>query len=154
MPWIRSLLSLNKYVWQRSVTCSYLCPCHRHLPAITSQWCHNERVGVSNHKRLDCLLNHLFRCRWKKTSKLCVTGLCEGNSQFPAQRAGNTENVSIWWRHYERHMLSSPQANPHRREWARERCRIISESAMFEDCRKKVTDYDTYYRDCLYDACA
>ena len=35
----------------------------------------------------------------KKTSKLHVTGLCEGNSpvtgEFPAQRASNTENVSI-----------------------------------------------------------
>ena len=24
------------------------------------QWRHNERDGVSNHRRLDCLLNHLF----------------------------------------------------------------------------------------------
>ena len=41
----------------------------------------------------------------KKTSKLRVTGLCEGNSsvtgEFPAQRASNAENVSIWWRHQE-----------------------------------------------------
>ena len=33
-----------------------------------------------------------------------VTGLCAGNSpvtgEFPAQRASNAENVSIWWRHY------------------------------------------------------
>ena len=41
----------------------------------------------------------------KKTSKLRVTGLCEGNSpvtdEFPAQRAAsNAENVSIWWRHH------------------------------------------------------
>ena len=39
----------------------------------------------------------------KNTSKLCVTGLFEGNSpltgEFPAQRASNAENVSIWWRH-------------------------------------------------------
>ena len=39
-----------------------------------------------------------------KTSKLCITGLCEGNSavtgEFPAQRASNAENISIWWRHY------------------------------------------------------
>ena len=42
----------------------------------------------------------------KKKSKLCVTGLCEGNSlvtgEFPTQRAYNAENVSIWWRHYDR----------------------------------------------------
>ena len=60
-----------------------------------SQWRHNERDGVSNHRRNDCLLNHLFRRRSKKTSKLRVTGLCEGNSQ----RASNAGNVSIWWRH-------------------------------------------------------
>ena len=40
----------------------------------------------------------------KKTSKLRVTGLCVGNSpvtdEFPAQRASNAENVSIWWRHH------------------------------------------------------
>ena len=39
----------------------------------------------------------LFRHRSKKTSKLCVTGLCVGNSrmtsEFPAQMASNTENV-------------------------------------------------------------
>ena len=44
------------------------------------------------------------RRRSKKTSKLRVTGLCEGNSpvtgEFPAQRASNAENVSILWRHH------------------------------------------------------
>ena len=65
------------------------------------QWRHNDRDGVSNHQPHDCLLNHLFRLSWKKTSKLRITGLCEGNSlgtrEFPAQRASNVENVSIWW---------------------------------------------------------
>ena len=63
-------------------------------------WRHNERDGVSNHQPHDCLLNRLFRRRSKKTSKLRVTGLCEGNSQdsgeFPAQRTSNAENVSIY----------------------------------------------------------
>ena len=71
--------------------------------AVPLEWRHNERVGVSNRRRLDCLLNRLFRRRSKKLSKLRVTGLCEGNSpgtgEFPAQRASNAENVSIWWRH-------------------------------------------------------
>ena len=62
--------------------------------------------GISNYRRLDGLLNRLFRCRSKKTSKLCVTGLSKGNSpvtgEFPSQRASNTENVSIWWRHHVR----------------------------------------------------
>ena len=49
--------------------------------------------------------NRLFRRRSKKTWKLYVTGLCEGNSpvirEFPAQMASNAENVSIWWRHHD-----------------------------------------------------
>ena len=73
--------------------------------SMTLQWRHNEHDGVSNHKPYDCLLNRLFRCRSKKTSKLRVTGLCEENlpvtSEFPSQRASNAENVSIWWRHHE-----------------------------------------------------
>ena len=44
------------------------------------QWRHNERNGVSNHQPHDCLFNRLFRHKSKKTSKLPVTGLCEGNS--------------------------------------------------------------------------
>ena len=68
------------------------------------QWRHNGHDGVSNHQPRDCLLNRLFKRRSKKTSKLRVTGLCEGNSpvtgEFPSQRASNAENVSIWWRHH------------------------------------------------------
>ena len=46
---------------------------------ITLHWCHNESDGVSNHRRLGCLLKRLFRRRRsKKTSKLRLTGLCEG----------------------------------------------------------------------------
>ena len=52
---------------------------------------------------LDGLFNRLFRHRSKKASKLCVTGLCEGNpvvtGGFPSQRTSNAENVSICWRH-------------------------------------------------------
>ena len=40
----------------------------------------------------------------KKTSKLRVIGLCEGNPPvscgFPTQKVGNTENISIWWRQH------------------------------------------------------
>ena len=68
------------------------------------RWRHNGNDGVSNHQPHHCLLNHLFGCRSKKTSKLRVTGLCAGNSlgtcEFPAQMASNAENVSIWWRHH------------------------------------------------------
>ena len=55
---------------------------------------------LSNHWSHDCLFNRVFRCRSKKTSKLCVTGLCVGNSpvtgEFPAQMASDTENVSVF----------------------------------------------------------
>ena len=68
------------------------------------QWRHNEHDGVSNHRRLDCLLNRLFGRRSKKTSKLRVNGLCEGNPSvtrgISSQRASNAESVSIWWRHH------------------------------------------------------
>ena len=50
---------------------------------VSLQWCHNERNGVWNHRRLDCLLNRLFRRKSKKSSKLRVTSLCEGNPPLP-----------------------------------------------------------------------
>ena len=49
--------------------------CRRDLTK-SLQWRHNGHDGFSNHQPHDCLLNRLFRCR----SKLCVTGLCAGNS--------------------------------------------------------------------------
>ena len=68
------------------------------------QWRHNGHDCVSNHQPHDCLLNGLFRCRSKKTWKLCVTDLCAENSQgtgeFSAQMASNAEDVSISWRHH------------------------------------------------------
>ena len=71
----------------------------------TLQWRHNEHDGVANHQPHDCLLNRLSRRSSKKISKLRVSGLCARNSlvtgEFPAQRASNAENVSIWWRHHE-----------------------------------------------------
>ena len=82
----------------------------------TLQWRHNVRDGVSNHQPHDCLLNRLFRRRSEKTSNLRVTGFCEGNSpvtgEFPAQRASNAENVSIWWRHHEKRNLLLSQFPP------------------------------------------
>ena len=62
---------------------------HRQVPARTLKslrW-----RTVAKHQRLDCLHNRLFRRRSKKTLKLRVTGLCEGNPPvtggFPSQRA-------------------------------------------------------------------
>ena len=74
----------------------------QHSTLFALQWRHDEHDGVSNHRRLDCLLNRLSRLRSKETSKLRVTGLCEGNPPvtggFPSQRSLNAENVSISWR--------------------------------------------------------
>ena len=86
--------------------------CHAQFPqkykpwqmSYALQWSHNESNGISNHRHhWHCLPNRLFRRRPMKTSKLHVTGLCEGNwpmtGEFPAQRASHVENISIWWRH-------------------------------------------------------
>ena len=58
------------------------------------------------------LSNRLFRCRSKKTSELCVTDRYVGNSpvttEFPAQMASNTENVTILWRHHGHRTCVSP----------------------------------------------
>ena len=34
-----------------------------------------------------------------------------GTGEFPAQRASNAENVSIWWRHHDVTMLAWPSEN-------------------------------------------
>ena len=84
------------------------------------QWRHNEHDGVSNHQPHNCLLKCLFRCWSKQTSTLRVTGLREGNSpvtgEFPAQRASNAENVSIWWRHHVLALTGYRVSNP--RKWS------------------------------------
>ena len=62
---------------------------------MTLEWRHNGHDGVSNHQPEHCFLNRLFRRRSQKTSKLCVTGFCVGNSpvtgEFPTQMASNAE---------------------------------------------------------------
>ena len=102
--------SCNKWAFSKYLYCGQFgqAPTTRMIPALQLghplQWRHNERGGASDHRRLECLLNRLFRCRSKQTSKLRVTDFCEGNSpvtsEFPAQRASNAENVSIWLRHH------------------------------------------------------
>ena len=54
----------------------------------TLQWRHSERDGVSNHQPHNYLFNRLFKRRTKKTSKLRVTGLCEGNSPVNSPHKG------------------------------------------------------------------
>ena len=82
----------------------------RWCSVLSLQWRHNEHDGVSNHQPHDCLLNCIFRRRWKKTSKRRVTGLCEGIHQWPVnsphkgpvtRKMFPFEDVIIWswWRH-------------------------------------------------------
>ena len=94
---LKIILRLNDHIDIHVYIYVYLC-------IYPLQWRHNECDGISNHQPHDYSLNRLFRHRSKKISKLCLTGLCAGNSlvtgEFPAQRASNVEYVSIWWCHH------------------------------------------------------
>ena len=121
--WISiNLIYLNKYLYPTLITYFFISYfswslehigwgvialqniCHFVRQLCSLRWSHNGCNSVSNHQPHDCLLNRLFKRRSKKTSKLCVTGLCVGNSpgtgEFPAQMASYAENGSIWWRHH------------------------------------------------------
>ena len=71
--------------------CIYMC---RQIPI---QWGHNECHELS--WRLNCLLNRLFRRTSKKTSKLAVTGLCEGIHPWVAQAITWTNTSKDLWHH-------------------------------------------------------
>ena len=104
--WIYVALGRKSYlVYPYSQGHEFTCTLQDHTRRhIALQWRHNGRNGVPNHQLQHCLLNRLFGHRWKRTSKLRVTGLCAGNlpvtGEFPAQMAIDAENVSIWWRHH------------------------------------------------------
>ena len=53
-----------------------------HGLVMSSEWRHNERHGVSNHRRLDCLLNRLFRCRSKKHQSSASLAFVRGSLQW------------------------------------------------------------------------
>ena len=61
----------------------------------SSQWRHNERDSVSNHRHLDGLLIRLFRRRSKETSKVHATGLWEVTGGFPSQRVSNDDVIML-----------------------------------------------------------
>ena len=69
------------------------------------QWHYNKRNGISNHQPHDGLLNRLFKVQIKENIKALrqwpLCGEFTMTGEFPAQRASNAENVSIWWRHHE-----------------------------------------------------
>ena len=65
----------------------FLCKASKnHLKLLSKQttsvhWHHNGRYGVSNQQPHDCLLNCLFRCRSKKTSKRNIQKLLMDSAQ-------------------------------------------------------------------------
>ena len=79
---------------------------------LSLQWRHNERDGVSNHRRLDCLLKRFFQAQIEESIKAPRPRPLWGESTvdrwFPSQRASNAENVSIWWRHHDHSWLLLP----------------------------------------------
>ena len=71
----------------------------------TLQWRHNERDGVSKHRRLDCLLNRLFRRRSKKNIKVPghwpLWGEFSGDRWIvPLKGPVTWKMFPIWWRHH------------------------------------------------------
>ena len=75
------LTQIYDAIWRHPKSPKKYCQCSSTTfnGAMPCQWRHNEGNGLSNHRRLDCLPNRLFRRRSKKASKLRVTGLCKGN---------------------------------------------------------------------------
>ena len=79
------------------------------IAAVNQDWldhCNDVIMGAtaSQITRLTVVYSKVYRRKSKKTSKLRVTCLCEGNSpvtdEFTTQRANNAESVSIWWCHH------------------------------------------------------
>ena len=69
------------------------------------QWRHNVRGGVSNHQPHDCIYSTVYsgadqRKHQSSASLAFVWVNSPMTGEFPAQRASNAENVSIWWRHH------------------------------------------------------
>ena len=92
--------ALSNHVCAHSVIPMWHLVCLQHLAKASSEQSRSTTVlpinhviqipqclsGFVNHDY--CLVNSLFRCRSKKTSKLHVTGLCAGNSphKWPVMR--------------------------------------------------------------------
>ena len=77
------------------------------------QWRHNVRDGVSNHRRLDFLLNRLFGHRSMKTSKLRVMAFVRGIHRWtvnsphkgPVTRTFFHWMTSLCWGHKSAHLV-------------------------------------------------
>ena len=94
---IHQLLSYGPFHKQINM---YVCVCveRNELKHISSQWRDNERDGVQNHQRLDCLLNRLFRQRSKKHQSSASPAFVMEIHRWPLTSGKQCGNVSIWWR--------------------------------------------------------
>ena len=81
-------LSTLKHVLQENVDFHDMKLKIRSFITFSFSWRHNERDDVSNHRRLGCLLKRMFSHTSKKTPKLRVTGLYEGNSPVNSWHKG------------------------------------------------------------------
>ena len=85
-------------IWYIFLCCSLWTqynPCHQSNNAIwyTQQLRHNQRDGVSNHQRIDCLPKRLFRRRSKKTSKFCVIYFARGIHRWSMHKGPVTRKM-------------------------------------------------------------
>jgi len=49
--------------------------------------------------------------------------------------------------------LSRVTQNSKKKEWAYDKCSVITEGPMFAGCRQKIAGYKVFYDDCVQDAC-
>ena len=69
---------------------------------VTSQWRHNERDGIPITSHTQPFIQGVNQRKHQSSASLWHWPLRgEFTGEFPAQRASNTEKVSIWWRHHE-----------------------------------------------------
>ena len=80
LQWIRFITGVVVELWQHG----YGDPISRSTVWLyTLQWCHNEPDGVSNHRRLDCLLNHLSGADQRKYQGSASLAFVMGIHRWP-----------------------------------------------------------------------
>ena len=96
-----------------------------------------------------------------KTSKLRVIGLFAGNStgtgDFTAQMASNTENVSIWWRHHDKHftrLLVSVNYFDGWHSWDVQLSQVDASQSVLTRLDRTVLRADSHYGDVMMGAIA
>ena len=97
----------TSHLTSASIVCPTLFAGYQQIITVTSEWARSRLKSVASRLFYSTVCSDAD----KKTSKLRVTGLCEGNSpvagEFPTQRAGYAENISSWWNHHGKHQRST-----------------------------------------------